>query len=95
MLLPCLSFWPSSSAARKSKNHKKNDAVSNIKPGETDEKMIPINRMVPRSFVTNIASGHKVKAAPPTTLSVITAASIWTERTFMRWAPAGSRRRTP
>jgi hypothetical protein len=30
--------------------------------------MIPINRMVPRSFVTNIASGHKVKAAAPTTL---------------------------
>jgi len=72
MLLPCLSFWPSSSTARKPKNHKKNDAVSNIKPGETDVKMIPINRMVPRSFVTNIASGHKVKAAPPTTSRGIT-----------------------
>ena len=30
--------------------------------------MIPINRMVPRSFVTNIASGTKVKAAAPMTL---------------------------
>jgi DMSO/TMAO reductase YedYZ molybdopterin-dependent catalytic subunit len=41
---------------------------ASIKPGETDVKMIPINRMVPRSFVTNIASGSKVKAAAPTTL---------------------------
>jgi DMSO/TMAO reductase YedYZ molybdopterin-dependent catalytic subunit len=41
---------------------------ASIKPGETGVKMIPINRMVPRSFVTNIASGDKVKAAAPTTL---------------------------
>jgi DMSO/TMAO reductase YedYZ molybdopterin-dependent catalytic subunit len=41
---------------------------ANIKPGETDVKMIPINRMVPRSFVTNISSGQKLKAAAPTTL---------------------------
>jgi DMSO/TMAO reductase YedYZ molybdopterin-dependent catalytic subunit len=41
---------------------------ASIKPGETNVKMVPINRMVPRSFVTNIASGHKVSAAAPTTL---------------------------
>ena len=41
---------------------------ASIKPGETDVKMIPINKMVPRSFITNIASGSKVKAATPTTL---------------------------
>src|SRR5437879_1119732 len=41
---------------------------ASTKPGETGVKMIPINRMVPRSFVTNIASGNKVKAAAPTTL---------------------------
>jgi DMSO/TMAO reductase YedYZ molybdopterin-dependent catalytic subunit len=41
---------------------------ASIKPGETDVKMIPINRMVPRSFVTNIASGSQVKAAAPTAL---------------------------
>ena len=41
---------------------------ASIKPGETDVKMIPINKMVPRSFITNIASGGKVKAATPTTL---------------------------
>jgi DMSO/TMAO reductase YedYZ molybdopterin-dependent catalytic subunit len=41
---------------------------ANIKPGETDVKMVPINRMVPRSFATNIASGSEVKAAAPTTL---------------------------
>jgi DMSO/TMAO reductase YedYZ molybdopterin-dependent catalytic subunit len=41
---------------------------ASITPGETDVKMIPINRMVPRSFVTNIPSGQKVKPAAPTTL---------------------------
>ena len=41
---------------------------ASIKPGETDVKMVPINRMVPRSFITNIASGSKVNAATPTTL---------------------------
>jgi DMSO/TMAO reductase YedYZ molybdopterin-dependent catalytic subunit len=39
---------------------------ADIKPGETNVKMVPINRMVPRSFVTNIPSGQKVKAASPT-----------------------------
>jgi DMSO/TMAO reductase YedYZ molybdopterin-dependent catalytic subunit len=43
-------------------------SYANIKPGETDVKMVPINRMVPRSFATNIASGSAVKAAAPTTL---------------------------
>jgi len=38
---------------------------ADIKPGETDVKMIPINRMVPRSFVTNMVSGSKVRAAAP------------------------------
>jgi len=41
---------------------------ASIEPGQTDVKMIPINRMVPRSFVTNIPSGQKVKAAAQTTL---------------------------
>jgi DMSO/TMAO reductase YedYZ molybdopterin-dependent catalytic subunit len=41
---------------------------ASIKPGETGVKMIPINRMVPRSFVTNIVSGSKVKAAAPAIL---------------------------
>jgi DMSO/TMAO reductase YedYZ molybdopterin-dependent catalytic subunit len=41
---------------------------ANIKPGETDVRMIPINRMVPRSFATNIMSGSKVNAAAPMTL---------------------------
>lgn len=39
---------------------------ASIEPGQTDVKMVPINRMVPRSFVTNIASGDKVRA--PATL---------------------------
>ncbi len=41
---------------------------ASIKPGQTDVKMVPINRMVPRSFVTNIASGDKVSAGRPTNL---------------------------
>jgi DMSO/TMAO reductase YedYZ molybdopterin-dependent catalytic subunit len=41
---------------------------ASIKPGETGVKMIPINRMVPRSFVTNVTSGGRMKAAVPTTL---------------------------
>jgi DMSO/TMAO reductase YedYZ molybdopterin-dependent catalytic subunit len=41
---------------------------ASIKPGETEVKMVPINRMVPRSFVTNIPSGYKMKAAAATTL---------------------------
>jgi len=41
---------------------------ASIKPGETNVKMVPISRMVPRSFVTNIADGDKVNAAAPTTL---------------------------
>jgi DMSO/TMAO reductase YedYZ molybdopterin-dependent catalytic subunit len=41
---------------------------ASIKPGQTDVKMVPINRMVPRSFVTNIASGDKVSAARPANL---------------------------
>jgi DMSO/TMAO reductase YedYZ molybdopterin-dependent catalytic subunit len=41
---------------------------ASITPGETDVKMIPISRMVPRSFVTNIPSGEKVKAAAQTSL---------------------------
>ena len=41
---------------------------ASIRPGETGVKMIPINRMVPRSFVTNVTSGSRMKADAPTTL---------------------------
>ena len=39
---------------------------ANMKPGETDVKMVPINRMVPRSFITNIKSGATIHAGRPT-----------------------------
>src|SRR6202045_3125340 len=39
---------------------------ASIKPGETNVKMVPISRMVPRSFVTNLASGQQVKTTAPT-----------------------------
>jgi len=37
-----------------------------MKPGQTDVKMVPINKMVPRSFVTNLKSGATLKAGVPT-----------------------------
>jgi DMSO/TMAO reductase YedYZ molybdopterin-dependent catalytic subunit len=39
---------------------------ANITPGETGVKMIPINRMVPRSFITNIKAGDMLKVSAPT-----------------------------
>ena len=35
---------------------------ADMKPGATGVKMVPINRMVPRSFVTNVVDGAPVKA---------------------------------
>ena len=34
---------------------------ANMKPGQTDVKMVPINKMVPRSFVTNLRHGTTVQ----------------------------------
>jgi DMSO/TMAO reductase YedYZ molybdopterin-dependent catalytic subunit len=39
---------------------------ANIKPGETGVRMVPINRMVPRSFITNIKAGDTLRASAPT-----------------------------
>jgi DMSO/TMAO reductase YedYZ molybdopterin-dependent catalytic subunit len=39
---------------------------ADMKPGQTGVKMVPINKMVPRSFVTNIKSGQTITAAAPT-----------------------------
>ncbi|MBS0235045.1 MAG: molybdopterin-dependent oxidoreductase [Proteobacteria bacterium] len=41
---------------------------ANITPGEKDVKMVPINRMVPRSFFTNVAPGDSIKTSGPTDL---------------------------
>ena len=41
---------------------------ASIEPGQTNVRMIPISRMVPRSFVTNLSSGATVKAKVPVTL---------------------------
>ena len=41
---------------------------ANMKPGETGVKMVPINAMVPRSFITNLSSGVTIKAGAPTPL---------------------------
>jgi DMSO/TMAO reductase YedYZ molybdopterin-dependent catalytic subunit len=39
---------------------------ASIKPGETGFKSVPISRMVPRSFITNIKAGDKLPAGAPT-----------------------------
>lgn len=41
---------------------------ADMKPGETGVVMVPINRMVPRSFITNIAAGTRLKAGSRTGL---------------------------
>jgi DMSO/TMAO reductase YedYZ molybdopterin-dependent catalytic subunit len=39
---------------------------ANVKPSDTDIKLVPITRMVPRSFITNIKAGDTLKAGAPT-----------------------------
>jgi DMSO/TMAO reductase YedYZ molybdopterin-dependent catalytic subunit len=39
---------------------------ASIRPGETGVKTVPINRLVPRSFITNISSGETVPRGAPT-----------------------------
>ena len=39
---------------------------ADMKPGQTGVKMVPINKMAPRSFITNIRSGQTVQASMPT-----------------------------
>jgi DMSO/TMAO reductase YedYZ molybdopterin-dependent catalytic subunit len=39
---------------------------ADMKPGQTGLKMVPINRMNPRSFITNLASGATVPVGKPT-----------------------------
>jgi hypothetical protein len=38
---------------------------ANVVPGQTGVKMVPINRMVPRSFITNLIDGQRVPAGKP------------------------------
>jgi DMSO/TMAO reductase YedYZ molybdopterin-dependent catalytic subunit len=38
---------------------------ASVKPGQTGFKTVPINRMVPRSFITNLAAGAAVRAGAP------------------------------
>jgi molybdopterin-dependent oxidoreductase-like protein protein/molybdenum-dependent oxidoreductase-like protein len=39
---------------------------ASIRPGETGVKTVPINRLVPRSFITNISPGETVPRGAPT-----------------------------
>jgi DMSO/TMAO reductase YedYZ molybdopterin-dependent catalytic subunit len=50
---------------------------ANIKPGETGVRMVPINRMVPRSFITNIKAGDTLRASAPTLARGIAFGGDW------------------
>ncbi len=39
---------------------------ADMKPGQTGVKMVPINKMVPRSFITNLRQGATIRANKPT-----------------------------
>ena len=39
-----------------------------MKPGQAGVTMVPINRMVPRSFITNLGAGARMKAHAPAKL---------------------------
>jgi hypothetical protein len=39
---------------------------ANMQPGETGVKMVPISRMVPRSFTTSIKAGGTLRVGEPT-----------------------------
>jgi Oxidoreductase molybdopterin binding domain/Mo-co oxidoreductase dimerisation domain len=39
---------------------------ASVQPGDTGFKSVPISRMVPRSFITNIKAGDKLQAGAPT-----------------------------
>jgi hypothetical protein len=39
---------------------------ANVRPGQTEFKSVPINRMPPRSFITNIKEGDTLQAGAPT-----------------------------
>src|SRR6266404_6577730 len=41
---------------------------ANVKPGQQGVKMVPINRMLPRSFFTNLQDGAVLKAGPTATV---------------------------
>jgi len=42
--------------------------AGNLKPGETGVKMVPISRLLPRSFITNLQAGATVHAGRPVAL---------------------------
>ncbi len=53
---PDTNFWTKSAYTIPDTPH------ANMAPGEAGVKMVPINRMVPRSFLTNLADGAVVRS---------------------------------
>jgi DMSO/TMAO reductase YedYZ molybdopterin-dependent catalytic subunit len=52
---PDMNFWMKTAYTIPDTPH------ADMRPGESGVKMVPINRMVPRSFITNIKSGDKIR----------------------------------
>src|SRR5450755_437450 len=50
--------------------------LANIAPGQQDVRMVPINRMLPRSFFTNIQVGALLKVGQPATITAADACGM-------------------
>ena len=57
---PDTNFWMKTAYTIPDRPH------ADMKPGEAGVKMVPINRMVPRSFITNLQAGEHLPASRPT-----------------------------
>jgi len=68
---------------------------ADIKPGETGVKMVPINRMVPRAFITNIKTGETVQASAPTSCAASPSAATPALRGWIYRAMAARLGRLP
>ena len=67
---------------------------ADMTPGQAGVKMVPINSMVPRSFVTNLADGAQVKAGPTPLRGIALGGSVGVRAVDLStdggatWAPA-------
>jgi DMSO/TMAO reductase YedYZ molybdopterin-dependent catalytic subunit len=57
---PDMNFWMTTAYTIPDTPH------ANVQPGQTGFKSVPISRMVPRSFITNIKPGDSLQAGAPT-----------------------------
>jgi hypothetical protein len=64
---------------------------ADMKPGQAGVKMVPINKMVPRSFVTNLADGATLKAGVKALLRGIAFGGSTGVQSVEIWLDGGAR----